>query len=96
MIFDLIASQYGLTFRQIGKMTFREVFIAFDAIMERRKQEMIFQAKCMGAEIKEDENIVSSEELSDSQINAMEKAREELMDKWKKRNLSNGRFNDKD
>jgi len=68
-------------------MTIREVFISFSSIVKRKKQEMKFQASCLGATISDDENEHS--EMSDEQhARAKELAlatlKERGLKKWQK------------
>lgn len=37
-------------------MTFREIYIAAQAISKRRSEEMKFQARCLGAELSDDDS----------------------------------------
>lgn len=64
-----------MTYKQIAQMTVLQVYAAFYTIRERQLEEMKFQAKCLGAEIKDDktENFIDGDELSEDQEKALEK-----------------------
>jgi len=79
MIFDLIASQYGYTFKEIGQMTFKQVFIAFTQIMKRKKEEIKLQAKMIGAEIKDDIIYEGAKGLTKDQEDMIQRAVKEKM-----------------
>lgn len=49
----MLASEYGITIKQFGEMTAREVFICMERISKRKKGDLLFQAKLHGAEIKQ-------------------------------------------
>ena len=84
MIFDLIASQYGYTFKQFGQMTFIQVFTAFGAIAKRREQELKFQARCMGAEIKDD---TTPEKITETDRDKFERLARERLDSRRRKNV---------
>jgi hypothetical protein len=48
-----MASEYGITIKQFGEMTAREVFICMNNINTRIKNNFMFQAKIHGMEIKD-------------------------------------------
>lgn len=72
-------------------MTMREIAISVSAIQKRKKQEMIFQAKCMGAKI-EDDGQESSKALNKSQVEKLKIAQRATFEKQRK---GNGRLNHK-
>ena len=55
-------------------MTFKQVEISIESIMNRKKIEMKFHAACLGATIEENENNELVDSLDDEQLTAMEKA----------------------
>lgn len=55
-------------------MTLHEVTIAVEAIMKRKKSEMKFHAACMGATIKDDDNQIDPQELTDKQKQLISKS----------------------
>lgn len=83
MIYDVLASEYGLTLQEYGKMTAREVFICMHNIAQRKKDDMMIQAKLHGMEIKNNptDKIKISKEQDDLLTKHLEKINKERFGK---------------
>jgi hypothetical protein len=78
-----MASEYGLTIKQYGDMTAREVFICMSNISKRKNDDMIIQAKLHGMEIKNGhkEKMLISKEQDDFLSGHLERINKERFSK---------------